>query len=502
MKGIKANKREEKTRFALTLPIESELWQEDVLDKRFSIATKMYNAVLNKALNGYNEMTKAKTWRDNQIMLSKLFSKGNPDKEEISKYNRTRNDLIKEYKLSCFEFEKIVKQMQRHFKKNIDSHSAQKIALRVWVSISKLLYGSGEKVHFKPWFDGVCSIEDKTNKAGLRYNKNTSILEWNDIKLKVKIDNSNTYETEAIENEICYCRIKRKFIRGKYKYYLDIVLKGYPPIKHKIGHGICGIDIGTQTVAYVTDGNVKLLELADNVVSIDKEKRRIQRYMDRSKRATNPQKFNNNGTFKKDSSKWMFLNKYLKARYKLKDIYRKEADIRKQQHQVLSNEILKQSNICYVEDMNFKALQKRKKKTEVSEKTGKYKRKKRFGKSLAKKAPAMFLTILENKLKFQGGYLIKINTREAKASQYNHLNYEYNKKKLCQRWNYFNYNDNKIKVQRDLYSAFLIKNINEDLSTFKDISNTEFDKFLKYHDEEIYRLSQYKNLSSMGIKTA
>ena len=94
--------------------------------------------------------------------------------------------------------------------------------------------------------------------------------------------------------------------------------------------------------------------------------------------------------------------KYIKAKNKLKDLYRKQADIREQDHNILTNEILKNGNIIYVEEMNFKALQSRSKKTEKNDK-GKFKKKKRFGKSLANKSPSKFLTILQNKLKAKGG---------------------------------------------------------------------------------------------------
>lgn len=44
----------------------------------------------------------------------------------------------------------------------------------------------------------------------------------------------------------------------------------------------------------------------------------------------------------------------------------------------MSNFILSLGDNIYVEDMNFKGLQRRSRKTEVSEKTGRFKKKKRF----------------------------------------------------------------------------------------------------------------------------
>jgi len=70
---FKKTKKEEKPRFVLTLPIITELWQEDILNTRFYITTKVYNAVLNKALNKYKEMVKTKAWRSNQDILCELL---------------------------------------------------------------------------------------------------------------------------------------------------------------------------------------------------------------------------------------------------------------------------------------------------------------------------------------------------------------------------------------------------------------------------------------------
>ncbi|MGH4122062.1 MAG: hypothetical protein ACREV6_03905 [Clostridium sp.] len=157
-------------------------------------------------------------------------------------------------------------------------------------------------------------------------------------------------------------------------------------------------------------------------------------------------------------------------------------------------------SVVYVEEMNFKGLQKRAKNTTINEKTGKTNKKKRFGKSLANKAPSKFLEILENKLRAKGGKYTEINTKKVKASQYNHLNQQYNKKKLSQRWNYFEYNGQQLKVHRDIYSAYLIKNVNDDLcSIHLDNCNKGFNKFLELHNKEIERLQGLDNLSSIGI---
>jgi len=84
-----------------------------------------------------------------------------------------------------------------------------------------------------------------------------------------------------------------------------------------------------------------------------------------------------------------------------------------------------------------------------------------------------------------GKELIKVNTKEVKASQYNHLNGEYSKKKLSQRWNDLD----GMKVQRDLYSAFLIQHIADDHKSIEqEMCKEDFEKFMVLHDKEIERL--------------
>ena len=108
----------------------------------------------------------------------------------------------------------------------------------------------------------------------------------------------------------------------------------------------------------------------------------------------------------------------------------------------------------------------------------------------------MLLSIINRKLNYYGKQLIKIDTWSVKASQYNHLTKTYCKKKLSQRWN----NLNGIKVQRDIYSAFLIMNVNNDLKSInQDKCNERFQNFLMLHNKEVERLTGNKNLSSIAI---
>lgn len=483
--------------FVVQYRLKTEKYQEDILDKRFEIGRYMYNSLVNITQKRYKEMAKTKKYRD---LISSLTGNEKQDKPVWKQINEMR----KQYGLYEYAFHEDVKKIQHHFKDNIDSFTAQKIATTLWKSYEKLFYGNGNKVYFKR-YGTLNSLEGKSNQTGIRF-KNDTIM-WNGLVIPVDIDYDNYYEYQAMQCPISYCRIIRKFIKNKYHYYVQIVFKGTPPVKvtigtgelkHCIGEGDVGLDIGTSTIAIASESEVKILELADKVQNIENEKRRLLRKMDRSRRATNPDNYNVDGTIKKQGSKkvvWNRSNHYKRCQYQLKELYRKQADVRKYQHECLANYILSLGDNIYAERMNFSGLQKRSTKTEKND-SGKFKRKKRFGKSIANRAPAMLMTIIDRKLNYFDSMLIEINTYRARASQFNHFDETYNKKKLSQRWNDFD----GLKVQRDMYSAFLIMNTDNDLETFDmDKCNNRFENFKRLHDIEVQRLTGKKNLSSIAI---
>ncbi|WP_338754168.1 hypothetical protein [Bacillus sp. FJAT-52991] len=94
----------------------------------------------------------------------------------------------------------------------------------------------------------------------------------------------------------------------------------------------------------------------------------------------------------------------------------------------------------------------------------------------------------------------KVNTAKVKASQYNHFDHTYTKKPLTKRWNDFD----GMKVQRDLYSAFLLMNMVDDKKLGKidrERCIKEFDLFLENHKRTMSKWQkQSHTFKSMGLK--
>lgn len=341
-------------------------------------------------------------------------------------------------------------------------------------------------------YDEFNSLEGKSNAQGIKYRD--GYLEWNKLKVKVNLKANDEYAHMALANKIKYCRIKRKLIRSKYKFYIQLVLEGIPPkkidketgmFKHTHGHGKVGIDTSTQIMAVSSENHVQIYELAPSIQNIEDKKRVLQRKLDRQRRANNPHKYNEDGTIKRDNKdKWIWSKNYIKTKNELNDYQRKLADVRKMEHYKLANEIVKLGNEFYYEKLNYKGLQARAKETTVN-KNGKFNKKKRFGKSLANKAPSMFIEILKKKLSYWSLQLNEVNIYKLKASQYDHVTKEYNKVGLNERWKEVDGNT----VQRDLYSAFLIMNVDGSLDKVNnELCDSNWNKFLELHDIEVNRL--------------
>jgi putative transposase len=477
--------------YVLTLPLKVETWQEHILEKRLNIGRTIYNACLGEAWRRYKYMI-----RNPRYWAAVRMAKG---KER----NQLFTQLKEQHSVRKFDLNRYVQEMGRKFKRNIGSQMARNIAERAFRAVEKVMYGNGKKVHFCS-VGQFLSLEEKTNKTGFRYFSENKRMEWLGLVLTVRMKDQDEYAYLALQDNIKYCRLLKKVIRGKNRYFVQFALEGFPPKKRnqnfsKDENARVGLDIGTSTLAIASEKEVKLLELAEGLSVEERKKRILQRKLDRMRRANNPNKFNDDGTINQlNREKWIHSENYKKTRKELAEMSRKATDKRRLAHNQLANHILTLGLDIRVETMNFKGLQAKSKKTEVSEKTGRFKRKKRFGKSLANRAPSMLLSIIDNKLKYCGLSLKRIDTAKVKASQFEHFTQTYVKKKLSKRWNHFEQGD----VQRDLYSAFLIMNTKDNLHEV-DVgrANKMWNNFFNKHEQEMERIKQLnkKQLSSIGL---
>ena len=148
--------------------------------------------------------------------------------------------------------------------------------------------------------------------------------------------------------------------------------------------------------------------------------------------------------------------------------------------------------------MNIKGLAKKSKKTAKNKKNGRTQSKKRYGKTIANRAPAMLISIIDQKLHQRGKSILYVNTWTVKASQYNPLDGTYKKKDLKDRMILLGEDSsgNSIIVQRDMLSAYLIQHVSAD-GTHIDAASAykDFDNFRTHQNAEVARLRQADQLT-------
>ena len=509
-----------------------------MIESEMEIHRVIYNTSLGEFLKREKQMKRTKRYkklvRISRAIKSHLANSSN--EEKLTYYKNEQKDLSEEFKKLREEFgvteysmHEYIKQVRNHFNDQVNSIIAQKTATRAWNTFKKKLFGSAKKVVFVKHGD-MNSFEGKNNETGWRFKEGKIISNNKVFALRVKdrdiyqkeafhlLNSKQSFQYKNKDGEtvtdcyrVKYVRILKRVVRGIVRYYAQLICAGYPPVKrdqktgqvkYSLGKGPVGIDIGTSSVAISSTSKVLLKNLAENIKVVEhvqQEIRLLNRKLDRSKRATNPLNFDEAGRIRKGKKHWEFSKNYKKLKAKLKELYRKLALYRKYSHQYDVNRMVMLGDTFYIEEMNFKALQKRAKKTEVSEKTGKFKKKKRFGKTIARRSPAAFVSILSKKVTALGGTFIKVKTTSFKASQYDHKADKYKKKELKERWHLF---EDGTKVQRDLYSAFLL--MNSDLLGLKSDKAScfhTFESFFNYHEEEIKKIENKKEIVlNSGIK--
>jgi hypothetical protein len=185
-------------------------------------------------------------------------------------------------------------------------------------------------------------------------------------------------------------------------------------------------------------GEARLLPLAEEVHLDARNQRRLQRRLDRQRRANNPQNYDERGRIKRQGNqrlRWHESQGYRETRRQLAREARRLAAHRKSQHGRLVNELIRVGNTITLEKLSYRGWQRR------------------YGKSVGLRAPGMFVEHLKRAVAKTGGIFSEVSTYHTKLSQYCHGCHTYHKKPLSQRWHQCPCGVGP--VQRDLYSALL-----------------------------------------------
>lgn len=467
------------------LVVETDMSYSDI-QKIVAISDKIRkagNELVGLMRKNYNQLMRTKRYRK----LLKLYG-NTKDKAKRKCLANQLNGMQKDYHVTWDFCRTSMIPIDKKY--GIDSVFALTKAEDVWRGVEKCLYGDGKIIHFSKFGELPC-IRAKQINRGIPISVFDNRLQFKIGKISFGVRVTDRFQADEINAVLsylaepeqvdrkaiqtlleeaycidtyrpCYATLVPKRIRGKYRVYLHLTIEGKAKPKydrcnhprHKYGKGIVGADIGTQTVAYTSKTEVGLKNLSERGNSIQKSERLERLYyraMDRSRRATNPQNYNQDGTIKKGKKKWKYSNHYKKLKRKHSELCRINATNRQLAINEDANHLRSLGDTFITEPNNASKLMKRAKETTKNSK-GKYNRKKRFGKSIKNRCSGSFQATVEKKFKVTGGTYIEV-PNDYRASQYDHTADDYIKKKLSDRL--YRLKDGTL-VQRDWYSSFLL----------------------------------------------
>lgn len=177
-------------------------------------------------------------------------------------------------------------------------------------------------VHYKRK-DSLRCLTAKRNSTGIRFSldegNKIGTVKWQGLVFSIDLSKCTLYEWQALQSDICYCAVKREKIKGKWKYYIQITLKGHVPdkfdkqtgeLKRQLGKGNVGLYFTSTSLTVSTENGVKTYPL--EIKNHEDKKTELLQKMDASRRATNPDNYNEDGTSKEKSEikEWHFSKAY------------------------------------------------------------------------------------------------------------------------------------------------------------------------------------------------
>jgi hypothetical protein len=458
------------SRFVHEFELDPTPQQARLLRIRLDLARQLYNAFLGEAWARLQRCRRDPRWRE----ASRLKRAGQT-REAKALYAAVEHEVLLAERVQhapefsgtitmCLKFPAagiVTRFRQAHFAEHLDFKSCQAMATRAYQAVDRLRFARPTRrpdgtrkfprVHFVPYGEARAVDSVSIHWRG-------QAIAWNSpahkMVIPVRFDQEDTHGLQAHvltlmqdPHNICESlRVLSRTIRGTERWYVQATLKGHPKWKeaqYPPGHGrTVGIDFGPSQIGICwqePDGTLKgtKMELAEGLRHDYATIRRMQRVLDRSRRATNPEHYQADGTirWRVKKRRWHSSRRYLRAKAELAELWRRYAARRKNALGRLANQILAHGTTIKIEALSYKAWQKQ------------------WGKSIGRGAPGMLVAMLRRKVEQCGGQLIEFPTKHTKCSQLCHGCGTYKQKPLSQRIHTCACGVGP--VDRDVYSAFL-----------------------------------------------
>jgi hypothetical protein len=220
------------------------------------------------------------------------------------------------------------------------------------------------------------SVEGKTNASGIRWCGDR--VEWLGLVLPARIHPRDRVVAHGLACPVKYVRLVRRKLGLCHRFSAQLVCEGRPYRKpqHPLGQDIVGLDLGPSTIAVVAEQEALLQPFCPEVAPSSQRLRRLERQLDRQRRANNPDHYDERGRVKKGKQRWKVSKRQRKVQAQRRDVYRRLAATRKRSHGQLAHWIMALGGTFHLEQISYRAWQKQ------------------FGRSVGRSAPGMFVSLL------------------------------------------------------------------------------------------------------------
>ena len=426
--------------FVISLPLPMSPAQARLIEDTFLVATRLHNVMVQHGRVIFDRLKQDPDWQRARDMPTTTA-------EERVARRKLFRELRERHGFRDYDFQgEVVRHKNAGFRGRIGSNMAQKIATKVFLAFEQVLFNARGKPRFRTAHRPLRSIEEKSKDTGLRLTGDATAVTFRGMQVPLKLPDeaSDPWLFEALQAPTRYCRLLRRKGRYGWMYTLQIIKGGYPPQKprhvaNRAADGsVGGWDLGPSRIAMVTDTHAALIPFCASIDPLDRELRRLQRKLDRQRRANNPDRFDAKGRIRPGGGRWVSSRRMRATEARISRLLRRLAKARQTDQGRLANRFMEFATTWRDDGVSLKWLQSM------------------YGRSIKTKAPGQFVAAITRKAERAGASRDRQSARVLKTSQYDHSRDCNTPKKLSERWHDFA--DGRGRVQRDIYSAFLARN--------------------------------------------
>jgi putative transposase len=423
--------------FVCAIPLRVGPAEARVLQARLEAARALYNACLGEAHRRWQLVQQSKAYQHAQTLPKKTA-----ERTEAFTAVRSAHDFTQ---AALQVYAKECRHAAHWIEDHLDAPVCQQLATRAYRAVNRVALGKAQRVRFKGK-QQLDTFEGKSNVTGLVWRSDRVV--WRGLTLPAVLPPRLLKEPErdpvlahGLAARVKYVRLVRRRMNGRPRFWVQLICEGTPYQKpqHGLGMGRVGMDLGPSTVAVVSETSARLQPFCAELDPEAAVIRREQRHLDRQRRANNPDNYEADGRVKKGrkgQKHWKVSQRQRRTQVRLADRQRRQKAHRKSLHGRLAHQVLRQGSTCLLEKVSYRAWQRR------------------YGRSIQRRAPGMFVAILARLAASAGGQVHLIPTRPTKLSQTCQCG-SIKKKPLSQRVHACEACG--LRMQRDLYSAYLIR---------------------------------------------